>query len=110
MKYQNKVNLFFLILAIVIFYGHELVYSVFYAYAETCPFYSQSDEKLKTKCAANVTYDILHKKTCRVCKSIHPSNFEAQLINYIFSTYSQLCESFLFHFCNKPLSRGPPTA
>jgi len=117
MRYQNKLQFFFLILASVIFCGQELVHPVFHAHQEMSSCYSQhqpgSSEELKA--TDNFTQVTFFKLTCPICNSVVNKstlalNVQAQLVNYSSLTYSQLCKSFSFNSCSKPVSRGPPTA
>jgi hypothetical protein len=115
MKYRNKLQFFFLILASVIFCGQELVHPVFHAHQEASCHHSQyqpgSSEELKT--TDRFTQDIFLKSTCPICNSIankftKTTAVQAKLISYSSLTYSQTCESFSFNSYIKPVSRGPP--
>lgn len=117
MRYQNKLQFFFLILAFAIFCGRELVHPVFHAHQKINSYYSQcqSDNSEELKTADNFTRDAFFKYICPICNSAANKatlalGVQEKLVNYNSLTCAQLCESFSFPSCDKPVSRGPPTA
>jgi len=117
MKHKNKLHILFLILALAVFTGQELLHPVFHAHRETdlpC-FEHQSSKTEEFKETGKYTKDNSFKLICPICNSIankstHTTAVQSKLIDYNSLTYSQTRESFSFNTHIKPVSRGPPVA
>ncbi len=116
MKFQNKLQFFFLILAFTVFTGQGLIHPFFHPHQETgstissCETNCEAEELEGTDGSAkNVSVEL----TCPICSSVtnkttKAADIQADLIGGETSKYSQTCESFSFCSYIKPFSRGPP--
>lgn len=118
MKFQNKLQFFFLALALAVFTGQELIHPLFHdhcSHEETIAshFQSQSGNRDEVKETGKSASEIDYEADCPICNSISNKNAEtasiqAELDSCGISNYSQSCESFCFLSYHKPVSRGPP--
>lgn len=114
MKYQNKLQFLFLLLALTIFTGQEFIHPFFHAYKKSHSCYSHSHKEQKIELSTEVQHAENIKQRCPICnsianKSIQAANIQSELIKPSSLNYSQSCESFSFSPYIKPVSRGPPS-
>jgi hypothetical protein len=115
MKIQNKLQFFFLALALTIFTGQELIHPIFHSHHETSSAYSryQTGKPEELKRTEKSTRNVSVKLTCPICSSVtsktaENADIQAELIGCEKSNYSQSAESFCFLSYIKAVSRAPP--
>ena len=116
MKFQNKLQFFFLFTALAVFTGQEIIHPFFHKHHKVSSAHSQyqtaqAEELKKTN---KFTKVVSHETTCPICNSItnkstKASGIQTELISYNAPDYPQSCESFAFNSYIKPVSRGPPS-
>lgn len=114
MKYQNKLQFLFLLLALTVFTGQEFIHPFFHAYKKSHSCYSHSHKEQKTELSTEVQHAESIKQRCPICnsianKSIQAAIIQVELIKPDSLSYSQSCELFSFIPYIKPVSRGPPS-
>jgi len=114
MKFQNKLQFFFLILALAVFAGQGLIHPLFHSHQQAGATYSRYRTGQKElKRAERLSKNVSVESSCPICGSVthkttKTADIQAELIGCENSNYSQSCESFSFYFHIKPVSRGPP--
>ena len=133
MKFQNKLQFFFLFLALIIFTGHEFLHPFFHEHkkSHSCCYHSHKEQKgchhshkeqkgchhshkeQEIGVSTEAQHDESIKQICPICnsiasKSIQTTDVQSELISSGSLDYSQLYESFSFIPYSKPVPRGPP--
>jgi hypothetical protein len=115
MKFQNKLQFFFLFTALAVFTGQEIIHPLFHRHHEVNSAHSQyqAGKPEEFKKTNKSTKDVSFEAACPICsstthKSTQAPGIQAELISCKAPDYSQLCQSFSFTSYTKPVSRGPP--
>ena len=111
MKIQNKLQFFFLALALTIFTGQELIHPFFHSHHETSSAYSryQTGKPEELKRTEKSTRNVSVKLTCPICSSVTSKTAEnADIQAELIGCENQIIHNQLNLFAFSPISRPFP--
>lgn len=115
---KNQLQSFFLILALAVFNGRELIHPLLHAHHREISLNHaqyQAGRPRDIKKTDSVTKAVALEAVCPICsftthQATQTLTIQTELINCKVLVYSQPCKSLSFYSSIKPVSRGPPSA